>query len=242
MYQQLKERIDIDFAFTNKTSFGSDEAVALDVDVKNVDTLLVKVFEINTRNFYRRKQREIDTAINLDGLVANEELSFKYDEPPLRRVRRHFEFPNLKKPGVYVVDFIGNGKSSRALIRKGRLNFIVQTTSAGQLFTVLDEKNEPAANASLWLGGQEYHAGKDGRIAVPFSTTPGVQKIVLCSGDFCSLAEFIHQEESYSLIGGLFVDREQLLSRRKAELQIRAAAAAGRQAGRRSRCWRTCGW
>jgi hypothetical protein len=228
-YQQLKERVDIEFVPANKTSYDSDDAVSLDVDVKNVGTLLVKVFEINTRNFYRRKQQEIDTAINLDGLVANEELTFKYEDSPLRRVRRHFEFPNLKKQGVYVVDFIGNGKSSRALIRKGRLNFLVQTTSAGHLFTVLDEQNEPAKDASLWLGGHEYHAANDGRIAVPFSTTPGVQKIVLCNSDFCSLAEFHHQEESYALSAALFVDREQLLSRRKAELQIRALLRQGSQ-------------
>ena len=50
---QLKDRIDIDFAFTNKTDFAADEPVKLDLFVKNVPTLLVKVFEINTPNFYR---------------------------------------------------------------------------------------------------------------------------------------------------------------------------------------------
>ena len=53
-----------------------------------------------------------------DGLIANAETSHEYEEAPLRRVRRHFEFPELTTPGVYVVDFIGNGQSSRALIRK----------------------------------------------------------------------------------------------------------------------------
>ena len=93
----------------------------LDLFVKNVPTLLVKVFEINTANFYRTQLREVDTDINLDGLVANDEKTHQYDEPPLRRVARRFEFPELTKPGVYVIDFIGNGKSSRALVRKGRL-------------------------------------------------------------------------------------------------------------------------
>ena len=39
--------------------------------LKNVPNLVVKVFEINTQNFYRQNLREIDTDINLDGLVAN---------------------------------------------------------------------------------------------------------------------------------------------------------------------------
>jgi len=50
----------------------------------------------------------------LDGLVANVEATHDYTEPPLRRMSRRFEFPQLKKPGVYVVDFIGSGKSSRS--------------------------------------------------------------------------------------------------------------------------------
>ena len=63
----------------------------------------------------------MSTDINLDGLVANTEQTRASTEPPLRRVAQRFDFPQLTKPGVYVVDFIGSGKSSRAPIRKGRL-------------------------------------------------------------------------------------------------------------------------
>ena len=51
-YQRLKDRIDIDFVPTNKTCFGAGDRVSLDLDVKNVKTLLVKVFEINALNYY----------------------------------------------------------------------------------------------------------------------------------------------------------------------------------------------
>ena len=107
--------------------------------LKNVSTLIVKVYEINTQNFYRQHAKEVDTDINLDGLIANVEEVHRYDDPPLRRVERTFAFPTLDKPGVYVIYFIGNGQSSRALIRKGRLRHLVRTTGAGQCFTILDE-------------------------------------------------------------------------------------------------------
>ena len=71
--KSLKERVDIDFAFTNKTDVGVDEPIKLEVFVKNTPTLLLKVYEINARHFYRTHGREIDTDINLDGLVANAE-------------------------------------------------------------------------------------------------------------------------------------------------------------------------
>ena len=56
MFRQLKERIDIDFDPTNKTTFAADEPVTLDLHVKNVPTLIVKVFEINTAGYSPRTQ------------------------------------------------------------------------------------------------------------------------------------------------------------------------------------------
>src|SRR5207248_1724684 len=118
--------------------FAPDEPVKLELFVKNVPTLLVKVFELNTTTYYRTQLKEVDTDVNLDGLVPNAERSHTYADSPLRRVSRTFEFPQLDKPGVYVIDFIGGGKSSRALVRKGRLRPVVTTGTAGQTITVLD--------------------------------------------------------------------------------------------------------
>ena len=222
-YQQLKERVDLDFAPENNHYYAANDAVSLDVDVKNVKTLIVKVFELNTLNYYREKNREVDTSINLDGLVANDEKTYNYDEAPLRRVRRHFDFPTLKKPGVYVVEFIGNGTSSRALIHKGKLRFVERIGSAGHVFSVMDEENKAVKDASVWMGGQNYTANKDGEINIPFSTNPGKQTIVLRQGDFASFDTFDHKGENYALTVGFFVDRESLLKRKKATVLVRPA-------------------
>lgn len=220
-FRQLKERIDIDFDLTNKTTFAAAEPVRLALHVKNVPTLIVKIFEINTLNYYRAQKREVDTGINLDGLVANAERTYSYTEPPLRRVARTFEFPQLKKPGVYVIDFIGGGKSSRALVRKGRLHPLVAASPAGQRITVVDEANRQVKDATVWLGGQEYQAGEDGTIMVPYSTSPDRQPIVLSKGDFACLDSLQHQAESYNLMAGIHVDRESLLALRVAPVVIR---------------------
>ncbi len=220
-YQALKERVDIDFAHTNTTVFAADEPVKLDLHVKNVKTLIVKVYEINTRNFYRQQGREIDTDINLDGLVPHEEKIFNYGEAPLRRVDRQFEFPSCGGRGVYVLDFIGNGKSSRALVRKGRLRHLARTSSAGHVITVLDERNRKQNDASVWLAGRQYEADDKGAITVPYSNRPGTQPIVLSSGNFSSLDYLNHQSENYSLRAGIYVDRESLLNRRQANVVVR---------------------
>ena len=82
-------------------------------------------------------------------------------------MRRTLAFPSLKKPGVFVVELIGNGKSSRALLRKGRLRFVERTSAAGHVFRVLDEDNRALPDATLWLAGREYLPEKDGTITVP---------------------------------------------------------------------------
>ena len=220
-FRALKDRIDLDFAHTNAKQFGRDEPVSLDISVKNVKKLIVRVFEINTTNYYRDHLRQVDTDISLDGLVANSETTHTYEEPPLRRVSRHFEFPQLTRPGVYVVDFIGNGKSSRVLVRKGSLRHLVRTSTAGHIFTILDDRNEQVKDATLWLGGKEYKPNEDGFITTPFTASPGSQPIVLRHGDFASLDRFRHEAENYRLVAGIHVDRESLRARQKAKVVIR---------------------
>ena len=92
----LRERIDLDFPHDNKEFFGANELVRLKLAVKNVETLLVKAFEINTFNHYTRNLRPVDTTINLDGLSATWERIIKYKESPMLRSERNFDFPELK--------------------------------------------------------------------------------------------------------------------------------------------------
>lgn len=221
-FKALKERVDIDFAYVNPERYAPEAPVALDVFVKNVPTLIVKVFEIDERNWYADRMSEIDTSIELDGLTPNFEQTYQYDESPLLRVQRHFEFPMLTGRGIYVIDFIGAGQASRALIRKGRLRYVSHTTPAGQVFQVLDEKNELLKDASILMGGVEYAAqGDAGRILVPFSTNPGEAPIVLLHGDFATLEHFRHNAENYELHAGLYIDRESLIKQKTAKVVVR---------------------
>lgn len=43
------------------------------------------------------------------------------------------------KPGLYIVEFIGNGISARAVIKKGSLSLIHKPTVSGHLAYLLDE-------------------------------------------------------------------------------------------------------
>jgi hypothetical protein len=224
-YKRLKERVDIDFAETNPALFGADEAVKLAAWVKNVPALLVKVYEINTFNYYRETGQPLNLAINLDGLVASASRRAEYKESSELRVAREFELPELKARGAYVVELIGNGKSSRALVQKGRLDVLQEVTAAGHAFTVLDESGKRVPDASGWLGGREFPADKESRILVPFTTAPKSDVIVIRKGDFATLVRFDHMAEAYALKAGVYVDREALIRREKALIALRPVLA-----------------
>lgn len=220
-YKQLKERVDIDFAETNPLVFGADDGVKLTAFVKNVPALIVKVFEINTFNYYRENGRPLNLAINLDGLVASATRRLEYKEVSERRIERTFDLPELKGRGVFVVELIGNGKSSRALVQKGRLDTLQEVTSAGHAFTVLDETGQRVMDASGWLGGRAFAPDKEGRILVPFTTSPRSENIVIRKEGFATLVRFSHLVETYALKAGVYVDREALIRREKALIAIR---------------------
>jgi hypothetical protein len=220
-YQALKERVDIDFTCRNREYFGAGDSVTLEVDVKNVKTLVVKVFEINTLSYFLAHRRDVDTSIDLDGLVASEETTHHYEEPPLRRVRRTFELLTLAKPGVYVVELIGGGKSSRALVRKGHLRYVERVGAAGHALTVIGEDGEVAADATVWLGAREHRANEDGEVLIPFSTNPRRERILLRRGDVTTLETLEHQSESYSFSAGIYVEREELIGGETASVVVR---------------------
>ncbi len=222
-YQSLMKRIDLDFRETNPEYFAPNDLVELELDLKNVNKLLVKIFEVNTENFYRKHNSEIDTNINLDGLVPNFEQTFTYNDAPALRIKRSFKFPQLEQRGVYIVDFIAGGKSSRALIRKGRLQITGQSTAAGQLFAVIDEDRNVAEDANLWIGGSRYSPDENGRILVPYSTQAGRANAIITQGNFSCLQTFDHVAEKYQFSAALVVDRESLTRSNKANILIRPA-------------------
>jgi hypothetical protein len=229
-FQALKERVDVDFLPANAPFLAPGDDVSIDLFLKNTPKLIVKIYEINTLSYFLTNQRQLNTDLALDGLVANREVThdFSADEAgrsPFRRSARTFKFPELKgKRGAWVIEFIGGGKSSRALVRKGQWSVLQRTGPAGDMLTVLDETRQPVKDAVAWLDGRKFTPDeKSGYILVPFTAQPGTKNVVLAdaAGEFATLASFEHHAEEYRLDAQMHVEREQLLARREATIAIR---------------------
>ena len=197
--------------------------MALEVTVKNVPELLVKVYEINPLNVYLQTGVEVGTDISLDGLVANSSQTHRYAEGSFLRVPRTLEFPELAgRRGLWVIELVGNGISSRALVRKGTLTPLESVTAAGHLFTVADEAGVLRSDVTAFFGGKSFAAGEGGEIVIPFSQDPGEKQVVFSDGDgVAALGTFRHVAESYALNAGFHVERESLLAGDAAVVAVR---------------------
>lgn len=226
-YQALRERVDIEFPATNPAYLDPESDIALEVTLKQTPKLIVKIFELNTLSFALAQKRQPNTDLNLDGLVANSEQTYDITESPFRRITRTFKFPELKdRRGAWVIEFIGGGKSSRALLRKGQYSLLQQVGPAGDVLIVLDEKRQPATNTVAWLDGRKWSpAGTNGQILIPFSEKSGQVPIVLANADgtFATLTQFHQHQEEYTLHVDFHIDREQLLAGRDATVAVRTS-------------------
>jgi hypothetical protein len=204
----LRDQIEIQWCVHNATRFGVDEPIVLEADVKHVPELVVKVFRIDPLAYFQLHRREVGVEVDLDGLAASHELVMKLGEPPIRRVRRRIELPMCARAGTYVIDLIGNGMSSRAIVEKGRLRQVSRVGVAGLVVTILDEHGKPRPDARAHLGEREYVPDDKGTFVVPFSTTGGQQPMLLAAGDVATIAHLQLERETYALDVALAVDRQ----------------------------------
>ncbi|MBL8754252.1 MAG: hypothetical protein JNK15_13200, partial [Planctomycetes bacterium] len=223
--ERLKDRVEIRFAPTTTRHFRAGDAVTLPLDVKNVPTLLVKVYDVDAARYLQETGREVDAGIPLDGVMPNFEQTHTYGEPPLRRVRRTFELPMLAEAGTWVVEFVGNGVRSRAVVQKGQLRMAERSSAAGHLVRVFDEAGDPVPDATAWFGGRDYTADARGEILLPFSTAPGQKPVVLRRGRLASLAQLEHRAETFALDCHAHVDREALVAGQTAKILVRPSLA-----------------
>lgn len=218
----LRDRIDLAWCAHNPLRFGADDPVVLEADVKHVPELVVKVFRIDPIAYFQNTRREVTTDLDLDGLAASHELVLTFAEPPIRRVRRRIELPMCARPGTYVIDLIGNGMSSRAVIHKGRLRQMMRLGAAGHVVTIVDESGVPRPDARAWVGDREYTPDERGAFVVPFSTAPGPTPMLLFCGDIATVQQLALHREVHTLTTTFLLDRQALGAGRTVRAIVRA--------------------
>ncbi|CAG9311253.1 unnamed protein product [Blepharisma stoltei] len=224
--EDLASIVELEPSTDNPFRFERNQLVKFSIHIKNIQRLLVKVLELNTKAYYLKNDAEITTDINLDGLVASYERIYEYNDSPLVRIKRTFEFPELTdKAGLFVMELIGNGRHCRTLIKKGSLKFVSKITSVGHIVLILNESNQicKGPGAGLILDGRFYSTENDrGTALIPFANQQTTKNIILTDGIISSLESgFTHYSENYELKTAFLVHEEQLLIGNRATISIK---------------------
>jgi hypothetical protein len=218
--KSLRERVELRFAPQNAHQYAPADEVKLNVELKNVQQLVVKIYEINTLSYYRSQSKPIDTALDLDGLVANAERKIEYSQPADRRHIETLTFPEMAQRGVWIVDILGGGGRSRALIQKGQFGAIERLGDAGQVFKIVDEAGNVVPTAHLELNGQVFKPNTDGNILLPYAEETVTRNLLLVDDTFASQALIANFAETYALQAGFHVERQSLVAGAQAQVAV----------------------
>lgn len=148
--------VDLQILETRKNEWEVDETVELKLRTRNVDSIVVKTFEIDTWNFYAADNTALDISVDLEGLSAMKTENFKIDASS---AMNHCDWEykcSIQKRGVFVIEFLGSGKTCRALIRKGGIRAFQRVCSAGHAFKLLYEDCSEIEDAQIRMGGQSF--------------------------------------------------------------------------------------
>ena len=222
----LSKQVLIGFEDSNQTTFKIGERVKLNLFIKNVPTLYIKIFEFNSVNYFKKTKTQFKTDIDLDGLTATKEYTFEFDEPPQRKFTKIFEFEHLDdRVGIFIIEFIGNGFSSRATIQKGALSLIHKSTIAGQLAYIVDENRQICANdgSGIWYNDTFFKADLEygGRILIPYEKYISSGQAILVHNEFAHLQNFTRLSEEYSFDASFILHPESIIMGNDATILIR---------------------
>ena len=181
----LRDSRVLEFAKSNSTSFKKGQSVKISVDLKNIRSLQISLFTLNTANCHAAG-RDLDRNIDLSGLIPSEQRTEKYAQPAMHRHREVFDFPTVAAAdrGLFVVELVGEGLCSRTIIKKGGLSLVPISENTCHRFVVLAEDGQVCPNSKIEVVGRHFSADSAGIVDIPFSTRGLTGSGVISYGGF----------------------------------------------------------
>ena len=216
--EQLKILVPMD---NNPTSFSQSDLVKIQMKIKGIAMLNVKVIELNTKSYYLERMEEISTDIDLDGLVGIEESQYVYEEGAMKISIKAFDFPILTgRLGFFVIEFIGSGVHSRVLIKKGGLRYTSWPSFGGDIIAIFDDNNKPIEQGGAFVDGKLFPI-RNNCVIVPYAQATKVKKIILTNEHIYEIANYTHLIEEIVLKCSYLVHDEQLVLGKSTDIFIK---------------------
>ena len=225
-YETLMKEQWLRFAPHCKALYSPTDQVVLPLKLKGINTLVVRTFEINVNNYYRTTWKPLSSDLNLDGIIPNTEETFTF--PAIQPVITSFEYTSAfisqRTRGVFVVEVIASGLSSRAIVRKGQLKCATRLTAKGHSICILSENNEIClgANSGILLDTRFFPVDETGLITIPYSEHPRMTKVIVQHEGYSELSDFQVYGEEYKLKAGFVCPVESVVVGSSCRVLVRA--------------------
>ena len=174
-YDELVKKTEMTICEHNPKEFKINEDIKIDIDFKNIKSINISIYEINTENYYLETKAPLNSLFNIEGIIASNSIDIKIEggENPSKRIRKTIELNQIEKGkrGIFLVEILGKGISSRIIIKRGRLNLITRNTSKGLLCQIINENNEimKEDKTYLWYNNIKFTCEpKEGIFVLPY--------------------------------------------------------------------------
>eukprot|EP01083_Nonionella_stella_P016822 46962_1 len=223
---------------TNRKFYKVKDAVTIEYFTKNNPEIIFNIYALNCKNYYLDNLSEIPNDIKLDGAVPIKSITKRYSKD--KSIMRRADSITIKslagKRGVFIVDLIGRNISTRCVIRKGELRFVYEQTNGGYDVYVFDENYTQIMHPRIVMDGVTYTVNKadaeeqkekPGKIVLPYSDDTDKEQLIIIEDSKTGtgsavLRSFKRQAKSYTLRGGFYIDRENLLGKEQAKVLVRS--------------------
>jgi len=198
--KKLYNSIEISFTKQNKAFHLSNDEISLFVHLKNISELEIQIYKLNALDYYRQNLAEIEPEVSLEGYVPNFTRKINYNYPSYIQHQQKIDLKELNKPGIYIVELLGNGIKNRTYIRKGHLSPVVSNAIEGQQIQLFDDNQNKITDFFVYMGKHELKSNHAGIVMIPYSTAESERKkIVLSTLDLARIYDFYHVKKQYTM-------------------------------------------
>ena len=192
--EKIRTERRLKFTKSQPYQYNHGDIVTLTLEVKNIPEVQVNVYEINTVNYCKLEQKDFNDDLDLEGLVPKHTSMKNLGENPIISKEHSFEFAEeITKRGVFIVEFMGSGIISRAVIYIGSLSVVTIETARGINLVVVNEKKEICSGATtgLFIENKEFLVNAQGEVQMPFEVgSAKMHQAVVFHENFAQMVSF----------------------------------------------------
>lgn len=180
----------------------SAKVPTFELEVKNITELNLKVFELDVENYFRVNKQPIHPEISVEGITPNILKSFNISNAnPFKFYPITCTLDELKdKKGWFIIEFSAKDLKRLVSLKNGSLKYIRRETGAGNLFMIINDKNEICKDSSVLYENKLYRSNDKGHITIPYAKHADSRAYALLKADgIYEVISFDQKRESYQL-------------------------------------------